>query len=82
MALNLMAYAWLEILSLFALHFAVKNKFGLSLIYVLAFVLENQAIELQARLTVWLVYILQLTLVHFGKCCIGEFAFVIDLDRF
>lgn len=66
MALSVMAYAWLEILSLIALHFAVKKKFGFSPVYVLAFVLENQAIELQARLTVWLVYILQLTLVHFG----------------
>lgn len=67
MALNVMLYAWMEVLSLVALHFVVKRKFGFSPMYVLAFVLENQAIELQARLTVWFAYVLQLTLVHFGK---------------
>lgn len=67
MALNVMIYAWLEILSLFALHFSVKRKFGFSPAYLLAFVLENQAVALVARLTVWFVYILELTLVHFGK---------------
>lgn len=67
MAFNVMVYAWLELLSLFAFHLTVKKRFGFSPAYVLAFVLENQAIELVARLTVWFVYILELTLVHFGK---------------
>jgi hypothetical protein len=72
MALNVMVYAWLELLSLFAFHLLVKKKFGFSPAYVLAFVLENQAIELVARLTVWFVYILELTLVHFGKSFIAS----------
>lgn len=67
MALNVMLYAWMKVLSLIALHFIVKRKFGFSPIYVLAFVLENQSVELQARLTIWFAYVLQLTLVHFGK---------------
>lgn len=66
MALTVMAYAWMELLSLIALHFAVKRKFGISPIYMLAFVLENQATELQARLTVWFAYVLEFTLAHFG----------------
>lgn len=49
----------------FAFHSVVKKKFGFSPAYVLAFVLENQAIELVARRIVWFVYILELTLVHF-----------------
>lgn len=67
MVANVLIYASLEVLSLVLLHVVVKKKFGFSPVYVLAFVLENQAVELQARLIVWFAFVLQLTLVHFGE---------------
>lgn len=66
MILNVLIYSVLEVLSLMALHFIVKKKFGFSPVYILGFVLESQTIELQARLVVWFVFIPQLTLIHFG----------------
>lgn len=47
MALNILGYASLEVLSLIALHFALKRKFGFSPAYLLAFVLENQFVNVQ-----------------------------------
>lgn len=65
---NIFAYAWMEILSFVAMHFTIKWKFGFSPLYLLAFVLENQFLEFEARLLVWFSYVLEITLVHFGKC--------------
>lgn len=65
MALNVLMYAGLEVLSLVILHFALKRKLGFSP-YILAFVLENHFVEIQARLLVWFSFLLQMTLVHYG----------------
>lgn len=63
---NILMYAWMEVVSFIALHFAVKWKFGFSPVYLLAFVLETQALEFQGRLMVWYIFVLELTLEHFG----------------
>lgn len=63
---NILMYAWMEVVSFIALHFAVKWKFGFSPLYLLAFVLETQALEFQGRLIVWYIFVLELTLAHFG----------------
>jgi len=65
---NLVVYVWLEVVSFLGLHLVLKRKFDFSPAYVLGFVLETQASQLQGRLFVWIIYILQFTLVHFGTC--------------
>lgn len=40
---NIFTYVWLEILSFIAMQYTIKWKFGFSPVYLLAFVLENQA---------------------------------------
>lgn len=65
--LNLLVFAGLETILLLVLHTLVKTRCGFSPTYLLAFVLENQALELQGRLFVWYIILLQFTLVHFGR---------------
>lgn len=64
--LNILLYAGLEVLTLLLLHIAIKWRCGFSPTYLLAFVLENQALEFQSRLFLWYVFLLELTLKHFG----------------
>lgn len=66
MANNILLYAGLEVVSFIGLHYAIKQKFGFSPAYMLAFVLERQWVEFQARVIVWLTFVLMLTLQHFG----------------
>lgn len=71
MLISILLYTVLEMLSFVVLHFITKRKFGISLVHLLAFVLEKQMADFFGRLVVWFVYILGLTLVHFGplmKC--------------
>ncbi|KAG6968046.1 hypothetical protein JG688_00006005 [Phytophthora aleatoria] len=63
---SIVAYAVTEILALVWLHVIVKRKLGFSLLYQLAFALETEMEQLQGRLFVWIVVLLQLPLVHFG----------------
>lgn len=67
MAKNILLYACLEILSFIGLHYAIKRKFGFSPAYLLSFVLENQAMEFQGRLMIWYIFVLELTLQHYGE---------------
>lgn len=67
MVSNIFAYAWMEIVSFVLMHYTTKWKFGFSPLYLLAFVLENQFLEFQGRLLVCFSYVLEITLVHFGK---------------
>lgn len=59
-------YTSVEIVTLVWLHVVLKRKFGFSLIYQLAFVLEREMERLQGHLFYWVLLILQLTLVHSG----------------
>lgn len=65
--LNILLYTGLEVLTFLLLHTAIRWRCGFSPTYLLAFVLENQALEFQARLFLWYVFLLELTLKHFGK---------------
>lgn len=64
---NILLYTALEVVTFALLHAAIKWRCGFSPTYLLAFVLENQALEFQGRLFLWYVFLLELTLVHFGK---------------
>ncbi|OWZ07532.1 hypothetical protein PHMEG_00020065 [Phytophthora megakarya] len=51
---SIMLYASTEMLSLIYLHVVLKRRFGFSLLYQLAFVLENELELVQGRLFVWI----------------------------
>ncbi|TYZ57799.1 hypothetical protein PybrP1_012037 [[Pythium] brassicae (nom. inval.)] len=65
-ALYLFGYALLESLSFVAFSVVLQRRFGFSPLYLLAFVLEKQAKQVQGRLFVWIVYILPFPLKHHG----------------
>lgn len=77
MVLNIVVYAWIEVLSFLVLHVLVKRRSGLTPIHLLAFVIENQSQEMLGQLFVWYVILLQLTITHFGK--LGAWVLV-DVD--
>jgi hypothetical protein len=64
---SIILYAAVEVLSMLWLHVVLRRKFGFSLLYQLAFILETEKGLLQGRLFVWITPLLQITLVHFGK---------------
>ncbi|RLN50544.1 hypothetical protein BBJ28_00014515 [Nothophytophthora sp. Chile5] len=64
---QLMLYGSLEFASLAGIYVLLKRRLGFSPAYQLAFVLETQAPMLQGLLLLWIIYILQLTLVHYGR---------------
>ncbi|POM79273.1 Hypothetical protein PHPALM_3101 [Phytophthora palmivora] len=61
----ILIYATSEILSLVWFHGIVKHKLGFSLLFNLAFVLETEVEQIQSRLFVWIILLLQLPLEHF-----------------
>ncbi|KAE9077039.1 hypothetical protein PF010_g23661 [Phytophthora fragariae] len=63
---NLLLYALIEFSSFAGVSLLLKRKFGFSPLYQLAFVLETQARALQSQLLIWVLCILQFTLVHNG----------------
>lgn len=63
---SIMLYASMEMLTIVLLQLVLRRKFGFSLFYQLAFVLETEMGVLQSRLFVWITPLLQLTLVHYG----------------
>ncbi|EGZ30209.1 hypothetical protein PHYSODRAFT_473598 [Phytophthora sojae] len=69
-------YSASEIISLTWLHMMVKRKLGFSLFYQLAFVLETEMEQLQGRLFVWIIILLQITLTHFGMDFTFRFAWL------
>ncbi|GMF15609.1 unnamed protein product [Phytophthora lilii] len=62
---SILVYASTEMLSFVWLYTIVKRKLGFSLFYQLAFVLETEMEQLQARLFIWIMLLSQLPLVHF-----------------
>ncbi|KAE9245729.1 hypothetical protein PF002_g7107 [Phytophthora fragariae] len=73
---SIVLYAGTEILSITWLHVMVKRKLGFSLFYQLAFVLETEMEQLQGRLFVWIIILLQITLTHFGMDFTFRFAWL------
>ncbi|GMF53093.1 unnamed protein product [Phytophthora fragariaefolia] len=73
---SLSVYIALEVASFVAMHVALKRKFMLSALYQLAFVLETHVVQLQSRMFVWIVFIPQFTLRHFGVDFTFQFAWL------
>lgn len=68
LVLNIAMHALLEALTFALMHFCVKWKYTISPARILAFVIERQAQELSCRLFVWYLFLIQLTLAHYGAC--------------
>ncbi|KAE8877148.1 hypothetical protein PF005_g15031 [Phytophthora fragariae] len=64
---NLMLYALIELALFVGLNVLLRRKLGFFPLYQLAFVFETHARTLQSHLFVWVLCILQITLVHNGK---------------
>lgn len=64
---NVFVYSLLELLSLLILDVAVRWCLKFSLPTQLAFVLENQRMTITSKLVLWIVYIIQGSLQHYGK---------------
>ncbi|KAF1786010.1 hypothetical protein GQ600_17297 [Phytophthora cactorum] len=64
---NMMLYGLVEFASFIGVTILLKRRFGFSPLYQVAFVLETQAQTLQSLLFVWVLCILQFTLVHNGS---------------
>lgn len=67
MVSNVLVYACWEMLSLVALHFAVRWRFRFSLLQLLAFSLQSRFMEFEGRLVAIFCYVFSCTLVHYGK---------------
>lgn len=78
---NLLVYAGVETLLFLLLLGVLKKRCGFSPTYLLAFVLENQALEFQSRLFLWYIILLQFTLVHFGEFSIESDANLCELSN-
>lgn len=76
MLTSLSIYVTLEVLSFVGMHMALKRKFSLSALYQLSFVLETHVVQLQSRMFVWIVFILQFTLAHYGVDFTFQFAWL------
>lgn len=64
---NLFAYASLELLSFLVLAFVLKRRMHLSTLHQLAFVLEKQWAGVQSRLVVWVMFLVQGSIEHYGR---------------
>lgn len=65
--LKMLAYSLLELLSLLLLDWMLRRRLRFSPIRQLAFVLETQWRSVQAALMLWVVYVVQTALQHFGE---------------
>lgn len=64
---NVMLYATLELVSFVVVQRVLKRKINISPIYQLGFVLERQWGLVQSKLVLWVVFVLNMSLEHFGK---------------
>lgn len=64
---NLVIYSVLEWISFLIFAALLKRKTSISPIYQLAFVLESQWILVQSKLMVWVLFMVQSSLDHYGK---------------
>jgi hypothetical protein len=63
---NVAVYATLELSTLLLLNYVVWRRLRFSLLTQLAFVLDTRWRTVQAKLVLWVVYVVQGTLVHYG----------------
>lgn len=64
---NLFAYASLELISFIVLAFLLKRRMHLSTLHQLAFVLEKQWAGVQSRILVWVMFLVQGSIEHYGR---------------
>jgi hypothetical protein len=65
--LKMLAYSLLELCSLLLLDWTLRRRLHFSPIRQLTFVLETQWRSVQAALVLWVVYVVQTALQHFGE---------------
>lgn len=75
---RIVIYALLELFTLLCMLTMLQRKLRFSTVRQLAFVLQTQWSEVQAKLILWFVYSLQNTVVHYGVDFTFQFAW---LDR-
>ncbi|TMW63161.1 hypothetical protein Poli38472_002102 [Pythium oligandrum] len=63
---NVLIYALLEFISFIMLHHLLRRKLRLAPIYQLSFVLETQWSVIQSKLPLWMIFMVQQGLEHFG----------------
>lgn len=63
---NVLLYSMVELFSFLLLQYLLKKRLRLSVSLQLSFVLETQWPMVQSKLVLWVVYIVQASLVHFG----------------
>ncbi|KAE8954968.1 hypothetical protein PR001_g32284, partial [Phytophthora rubi] len=63
---NVLLYGFLEFVSLIVLTVILQKTMKYSPVHQLAFVLRNQWRMVQSKLVLWVVYVVQSSLVHFG----------------
>ncbi|TMW63148.1 hypothetical protein Poli38472_002089 [Pythium oligandrum] len=68
---NVLVYTLLELVSLVILSVVLRPKLSFSPIYQLAFVLETQWLQVQLKITFWVLYVVTQTLEHAG----GDYTF-------
>ncbi|GAB9471532.1 hypothetical protein Gpo141_00008738 [Globisporangium polare] len=73
---SVLLYATMELVSFIALTATIRRRLPISGIHQLAFVLEKHAVGIQAKLTFWVLYVLQSTLIHLGADYSFQFAWL------
>ncbi|KAG7383986.1 hypothetical protein PHYPSEUDO_003155 [Phytophthora pseudosyringae] len=69
----------LEFASFAALTGMLQRKYGMKVLYQLAFVLETQVALVQGKVMTWMLVILAFRVVHFGTCCGLAFTHAVNL---
>ncbi|RLN71616.1 hypothetical protein BBJ28_00007500 [Nothophytophthora sp. Chile5] len=65
---NVLLYGLLEFLSILVLDYVLRKSMRYSPVSQLAFVLQTQWKMVQSKLVLWVLYVVQSSLVHFGAC--------------
>ncbi|KAF1335508.1 hypothetical protein FI667_g1155, partial [Globisporangium splendens] len=69
-AVNIMIYASLELLSMVYVHLMIKRHFRVSVFYQVAFSLESEWRVYQCYFFIWTLIVFQYLLIHNGKCVV------------
>jgi hypothetical protein len=79
MTASVMTYVSFEFISFVVMASAIYYKLRISTLHQVAFVLESHAPEIQSKLALWTLYIVQSMLIHSGAC--GIELFLIPTNR-
>ncbi|ETP41514.1 hypothetical protein F442_11401 [Phytophthora nicotianae P10297] len=73
---NVLLYGFLEFISILVLEFVLRKSIKYSPVCQLGFVLRNQWKMVQSKLVLWVLYVVQSSLVHFGADYSFQFAWL------